>query len=292
MIQYLKNNEIDFKKYDACIEAAINTRIYAYSWYLNCVADNWDILVLNDYEAVMPLPWRQKYFIKYIYPPDWTQQLGVFSNDDTPETLILDFIKAIPKKFKKVTIQFNGVNIVKHKNVTERVNYILPLNLPYETLFKAFRKDRKYRLNQGKSKNLIVKNTTINELILVGKTDYSYLKINNKSYQRLKNLSKQLLENDNGFLLGVYDEKNHFLGGSMFLKDTTRITYLYSVATEKGKENQITSLVIAHVIKKFSSSCYVLDFEGSMIKGIASFYKSFGGKSEEYFSFQNSILLF
>ena len=90
MIQYLKNKEIDFKKYDACIEAAINSRIYAYSWYLNIVADNWDALVLNDYEAVMPLPWRQKYFIKYIYPPAWTQQLGVFSSAEVNETLMME----------------------------------------------------------------------------------------------------------------------------------------------------------------------------------------------------------
>ena len=73
MIRYIRRKEIDIAKYDACIETAINARIYAYSWYLDIVADNWDILVLNDYEAVMPLPWRSKYFIKYVYPPAWTQ---------------------------------------------------------------------------------------------------------------------------------------------------------------------------------------------------------------------------
>ena len=70
MIQYLKNKEIDFKKYDACIAAAINSRIYAYSWYLNIVADNWDALVLNDYEAVMPLPifrLKKAFFFKKQY---------------------------------------------------------------------------------------------------------------------------------------------------------------------------------------------------------------------------------
>ena len=60
MIQYLKNNEIDIEKYDNCIKSSLNSRIYAFSWYLNIVADNWDVLVLNDYEAVMPLPFLKR----------------------------------------------------------------------------------------------------------------------------------------------------------------------------------------------------------------------------------------
>ena len=82
MIYYLKRNQLDDNKYNSCIKQSKNSRIYAFSWYLDCVADNWDALVLNDYEAVMPLPWRQKYVIKYIYPPAWTQQLGVFSPNE------------------------------------------------------------------------------------------------------------------------------------------------------------------------------------------------------------------
>ena len=101
MIYYVKRKDLDLKKYDACIDNAINSRIYGYSWYLDIVADNWDALVLNDYEAVMPLPWRQKYFIKYIYPPAWTQQLGVFSNFKIEADLVEQFVNSIPKKFKK-----------------------------------------------------------------------------------------------------------------------------------------------------------------------------------------------
>ena len=37
MIQHLKYNEIDFKKYDDCIDTSNNTRIYAYSYYLDSI---------------------------------------------------------------------------------------------------------------------------------------------------------------------------------------------------------------------------------------------------------------
>ncbi|WP_373942482.1 hypothetical protein OEG92_04340 [Polaribacter sejongensis] len=69
MIQYVKRKDLNILKYDACIENSIQSRIYAFSWYLDIVADNWDVLVLGDYKAVMPLPWKQKYFIKYITQP-------------------------------------------------------------------------------------------------------------------------------------------------------------------------------------------------------------------------------
>ena len=47
MIHYVKRKDLDLNKYDACINNAINSRIYGYSWYLDIVADNWDVLVLN-----------------------------------------------------------------------------------------------------------------------------------------------------------------------------------------------------------------------------------------------------
>ena len=76
MIRFVNRNQIDVEKYNYCIEKAIQSRIYAYAWYLDIVADNWSVLVLDDYDAVMPLPWKIKYGIKYITQPFFTQQLG------------------------------------------------------------------------------------------------------------------------------------------------------------------------------------------------------------------------
>ena len=151
MIHYLKRKDIDIFKYNACIEAAINSRIYAFSWYLDIVADNWDALVLNDYEAVMPLPWRQKYFVKYVYPPAWTQQLGVFSSFKIEAYVVKQFINAIPKKFKKITVQFNAENDVSSFKTEKRTNYILKLDKPFEEIYKGFNKNRKRDLKKAET---------------------------------------------------------------------------------------------------------------------------------------------
>ena len=79
MIYFVKRNQIDEEKYNNCIATSLQSRMYAYSWYLDIVADNWNVLVLDDYEAVMPLPFHKKFLISYISQPFFTQQLGVFS---------------------------------------------------------------------------------------------------------------------------------------------------------------------------------------------------------------------
>ena len=286
MIHYLKRNKVNVEKYDFCIKNALNSRIYAYSWYLDIVADNWDVLVLNDYEAVMPLPWRQKYFIKYIYPPAWTQQLGVFSSNTISEELIVSFIKAIPRKFKKITIQFNSGNVFKHKNITERVNYILPLNRSYEEVYKEYRADRKNRVKQGYRNNLSIKEVNIQSLIEIGKRYYSYLNINNDDYLKLKKLAFYALKKKNRFITGIERNDGSILGGVLFLESKSRITYLFSVVTDEGKNKQVTSSIIDSLIKDKISSNKTLDFEGSMIDGIADFYRSFGGKKELYYLYK------
>ncbi len=79
MIHYLKNSEIDFEKWDACVAQATNSLIYGYAFYLNAMSENWDALVFGNYEAVMPLVWRKKKGIKYLYQQAFTQQLCIFS---------------------------------------------------------------------------------------------------------------------------------------------------------------------------------------------------------------------
>src|SRR3979490_534895 len=98
-IRYLPNQQIDKSKWDKCIDEAGNGLIYAYSAYLDHMSKQWDALVLNDYESVMPLTWNMKYGIRYLYQPFLCAQLGLFGND-LNSGLLDEFLKAIPAKFQ------------------------------------------------------------------------------------------------------------------------------------------------------------------------------------------------
>src|SRR4051812_9502016 len=98
-IRYVKRNEIDVSSWNNCISKASNGLIYAQSHFLDAMCSNWDALVLNDYEGVMPLPWRKKWGFYYIYPPYFIPCLGVFGNNIN-QSLMQLFLSHIPNNFK------------------------------------------------------------------------------------------------------------------------------------------------------------------------------------------------
>jgi hypothetical protein len=249
---------------------------------LDIVADHWDVLVKGDYEAVMPLPWRQKYFIKYVYPPVWTQQLGVFSPVNIDSVLLNSFIKSIPFKFKKVTLQLNSGNAVLLDRET-RINYILPLSNSYSEIRTKFRKDRKTRLNKVlKNTNLkLVENVSNEEMFNLFRDYYSNkVTVMNSDYKKLDRILN--CPSSDVFILGVHDQNSELLSAGVFLKTKNRIVYIFSASSSIGKSMQCSTLIINTVIERYSNTQYLLDFEGSMIAGVASFYRSFGSYSERY----------
>src|SRR5690348_11039510 len=74
--------KIDKIKWDECIEQSECSLIYATYDYLNCICDHWHGVVAGDYEAVMPLPWRKKFGIRYSYDVPFIQQSGCFIKSD------------------------------------------------------------------------------------------------------------------------------------------------------------------------------------------------------------------
>ncbi len=284
-IKYLPRTKLNIEKYNACIDNSINSRIYAYSWYLDIVTDDWDALVLGDYTAVMPLPKRKKHGLNYIYLPSWVQQLGVFSRSDIDENLILSFISKIPKKFVLVDYFFNSLNEFNHKKLGKRDNFILRLNTNYELLRKNYSKSRKWSINQAKKANLRIEETEdLQNLIHLFKINKGKELRNSKfDFKILDKLIINLRGQKNSKILEIKNEKSNLIGGAVFLYDNNRITYLFSAIDAEGRNKQVMSYLIDHVIKQNSNSNLIFDFEGSMIPEIASFFKSFGAELETYY---------
>ncbi len=282
MIRCIHRDELDIIKYDYCIENSKQSLIYGYSWYLDIVSEHWSVLVLDDYKAVMPLPWKKKYSIKYIVQPFFCQQLGVFSLEE--DKSITDvFIEAIPKEFRKIYLQFSALNkISKDKVTSERINYILSLQGSYKDIYKKFSKGRKHAIKQGVKNELSVSNFSIDELISIAKKHYAFKDFSLKEYNLLKRLVINLQKKNKVALLGTRNEKDILIGGAVFLMDQTRIIYLFSVMSSEGKEKQVASFLLNTVIEKYAETNYILDFEGSMIDSIASFFRSFGAIEEHY----------
>jgi hypothetical protein len=63
----------------------------------------------------------------------------------------------------------------------------------------------------------------------------------------------------------------------MFLVETLgRKTILFVANTPQSRERRIGTIAVNDLIRSYSSTRFILDFDGSSIPSIASFYQSFG----------------
>ncbi|MDA3891356.1 MAG: hypothetical protein PF517_06780 [Salinivirgaceae bacterium] len=291
-IKYLKHNEIDKHKWDGCLDAAKNRLIYGYSWYLDIVCENWDALILDNYRAVMPLPWKSKFGIKFIYHPFFSQQLGVFYKEGISFNLA-DFIGAIPKIFLKYEFALNYNNACEILPLNKRVNYLLNLNKKYDELLARY--DTKCRRNVKLSKNeddvSLVNNLPINILLNL-KKENAKNDLTEHHYRTMHSLLSHLIDKKMAFIIGVSDKNNILLGAAAFIHKPNRIIYLFSASSTLGKKKRVMYRILDHVIFENAEKNIFLDFEGSMIESIARFFRSFGGKTETYYRINKSRIPF
>lgn len=281
-ITYLEQKEIDKQAWDRCIDDAPNGLIYAYSFYLDAMADHWDGLVLNDYEAVMPLPWRKKSGIYYLYQPFLTAQLGLFGNTINGALLEL-FFKAIPSKFKLWEFSLNHQNKFEFGRFTlfQRTNYVLNLQQPYEILYNNYRENSRRNIRKCIQYGCYVKkDIDINGIIELNK-----LQAKNSSEKDYQNFSRlyQFLKNRNAAeTYGIYSKQNELQASCVFVFSHNRAYYILVGNHPNGRTLGASHALIDAFIKDHATLNLVLDFEGSDLRNLAFFYSSFGAEEERY----------
>ena len=284
LIKYIQREHLDEEKYNDCIENSIQSNSYAFSWYLDIVCDNWDVLVLDDYEAVMPIPWRKKYGIKYVYPPLWVLQLGVYSNEAINEN---EFLTHLFSTFKFVELRMNTHNNFElySEFLQSKQCQKLVLNTTYSSILSKYRKDRKKDLQKATTADLIEKwNDHPSNLIELFKNNIGKRTPNIKEndYQNLEKLIAICIQKKVGEILAVYDKKNKLVASVFLLKHKNSITKLISSTNLKDRKNGANTFLIDRVIFKYHKDFSVFNFGGSSIKSVASFSKSFGAETEKY----------
>ena len=288
MIKYLKQDEIDYELWDNCIANSINSYIYAYSWYLDIVAGEWDALVEDDYKSVFPLPFRNKYGIKYVYQPPFTQQLGLFSTELKGKDKLQEFILSIPKEFKLTEINLNKhyhINESTEYKLIDNVNIELDLAEEYDVLSKKFSSNLKRNIKKGIKNNLSCsENIKPESLITLFKNNKAkeVSAYNEEDYQRLARLMYSLLSKQRASIHGVFSEMNSLLGALFILNDNRRFIFIFSGLSDEGKEKGAMPFLINDFIRNNSGSNMVFDFEGSNDEGVARFYLSFGSNKYHY----------
>lgn len=293
-IRYIQHKDIDKQKWDSCISNAENSLIYAYTWWLDNISPGWHALVLNDYEAVMPLTWREKYGIYYLYQPFCTAALGVF-NKSGIDISVADFLNAIPAAFKYWDIDLNEKNWIEDKEIAyERVNQMLNLSESYDSTSKKYSRLAKRTLNKAKENNLIVERGNKAELIVdLYKKEYQHWHVNKADdYAALVKCCEIAVEKK---MAETYIAKSP--GGEIFsfyiiLKDDNFVYSLLGGSTAKGKQTGAFYFLTDIAISDNCDMGKIFRFEGSDEEGINFFNKQFGANAIKYLHVKQNKLPF
>ncbi|MGB0457127.1 MAG: hypothetical protein ACPGGH_02265 [Chitinophagales bacterium] len=293
--RWVTREEIDDKRWNGVVHFAPNAMPYAYTWYLDAVAMEWDGLIAGDYEAVFPVPFRQKWGISYAYQPPFTQQLGMYSQQGSQVIDIEGALSLLVERFPLVEIQLNSGNAVPdHFNTKPRPNFELALNAPYEeieakysgNLKRSLKKAEKFAIHTTQS----ISPETFTSFYLrhMRSKDVS---IDSTTKHTMHRLIYKAQSYGLGSIIGAYVE-DELVAANFFLSGPMRIINLMPVSSPKGKEVFAMHVIMNQCVIKNADQMKYLDFEGSAIDGVARFYKGFGAERNQYAFVQHEALSF
>jgi hypothetical protein len=290
MIRYLKHEDIDKEQWNIALRNCQNRIVYATSWYLDIVSPDWEALVEDNYKSIMPLPAKKRYGLAYLIQPLFVQQLGIFSPDPVNHGLVDSYLQAIPKKFLWQCFYWNSKNPINHiPGSSVRINYELSLDRTYESIFSDYSENTKRNLVKAGKAAIHVEKTNnfcgFHECYQL----HNKLSPNEIEVFQLQQIIDASVSKNTGQIMLARDAKKEIVAGAFFLTEFDSIIYLTSFVYPKGYSHSAMFLLMDDLIKRYSSSRNLFDFEGSMVPGIARFFSGFGAVESEYFEYKRHL---
>jgi lipid II:glycine glycyltransferase (peptidoglycan interpeptide bridge formation enzyme) len=188
---------------------------------------------------------------------------------------IVDFQPFIWKKFKVIP------------NYTYRIN----LNQTLYTIQSNFDSKNRNVINKAIKEGVTISENSLNKTELFKFFNETLNTTDANIYnQELKNIFHVFANDSNSFSIEAF--KNGDLLGSVFcVFDKHVCFYLLGGVNKKSGIQGVNNLLIQSSIQKSKElGCSTFDFEGSMIKGVEKFFRSFGGELVTYFTVNKALL--
>lgn len=299
MIKFYKHSEIDKESWNRCITTSSSSTIFADYDFLTLANPQWNALVEDDYQSVMPLPWRKKHGINYIYNPFFYSRLGIFSQKTCTPQLVRDFVCAIPKQYALVQINLNESNpeeLISGKWY-HQISHRLSLNDSYSSIYQNFASNHKRNIKSARghfpSLDTDICLSDIIDLFRKNRGKDRNIKIKDVDYGFFLRMSEYAQQHELLDLWGARDEDGRLLAGAVFLRDGNRIWFWFSGRDETQAHKKAMFFLMDEYILQHAQQPLSLDFNGSRNENVARFYAGFGGQKYTFpaLAFCNSPLM-
>ncbi len=284
MIQFLERQDIDVNRWNDVLKSSPSETLYAYSWYLDAASDNWSAMVMDDYQFIMPVPWRKKYGIKYAYHPMSVQQLGVFGTEIVSADILKEFLSSLKRHFKFGDYRLNSQNLFEGEigfKTSDAINHELNLNNSYDDIAKKYSTNAARNIRKSYLGNLEFRTDIELDELLKLKIEHSELDKSTQFYDWINLLYSTVIENYGAAIYGVKLDGD-IQAAAMFGFSKSRAIYLMSVSNSRGKETRAMFRIVDSFIRDYSGKSVLLDFEGSNNPAIARFFSGFGARALTY----------
>ena len=256
-ITYIKHDQIDYHRWDDCINKSANGVIYANSWYLDSVCEKWDAIVDKEYQTIMPVPLVKKRGKWRIKESSWLVQLGIFSTYPVSEEILKHYIAFLLQRYKRWQLPLNvhnprEINNIKlNERFVRRKDLIYPVNLQ-KSISQAdneTEKGEEMSITRGLQLAVIINFV----LRMYGK------KIKDEELLALRRLISFSSRIGFGSAYSVYSSTNNLIGLTYVIRFHNRVYMLFCVADEHTNRKKVFQLLLNRLYSDFEKKDLVLE---------------------------------
>ncbi|HYX09479.1 MAG TPA: hypothetical protein VE912_22300 [Bacteroidales bacterium] len=282
-LKWLRNKEIDYNRWDKCIQHSFNGSVFAFSWFLDIVSPDWGALVDEEYESVMPLPGRR--FINYpvIRQPSWAASLGIYSVGLLKSGTIEAFIKSIPADYSTVNLYLNKYNRLNGSEAylkRWKKSYELDLINDYQKIRSRYSSNTIAKLEQSeKAKLTIVRGLQPNEIInLYNRSNIKRPVLKKEKEASLRMIISSAIRFKMGELYGIYSANNTLCAAGFFIWSHNKVYLLFRALNYTGSQSKAQYFLIDQFIRQHAGKNTVLNLEYMKTRNEEHMCLGFGAK--------------
>jgi len=301
----LSREQIDAQTWDNHIHNSQQCVIYALSWYLDIVCEQWEALVwpsAEDFSIAMPLPVRRKLGIRVLYQPLFCQYSGIFSKHELQAEQCEAFLQVLAARFYYISnYTFSPENYpvmdslcLKSFELQVFQTHWLHFAQPYPALYAAYSKDRRKNLKRSRGIDWeFVESEDLGPLIALFAENHAagIGSIKADAYQVLRRLGERCIQNGCGRLWYAY-ARSRIGAGMLLAQYHGRVIYLFNAADHAGRKGNARAVMLDSYFRENTATKSVFDFESPQKESIAGYYAGFGAVATPFYCIKRNALPF
>ncbi len=248
----------------------ISASVFTKSWYLDSVAENWCVLVNDDYSRGIALPYSKRAGVEVLYSPifgRYSELIGEFTDEE---------LTLVKERFKVIEFACRQELFDKPE---EKIYQVIS---DFESRKLGSQAKRSLKKAEKSGFSVVLTNDYSNVLTKVKEElNHKFTGVTEKSLNALEQLFGNAKQAEAIKVFNVVGDGN--LGGIVCFESKDQLLYVKGAVDSKTKANGGMYLALNSAIEYAKEHQLKFDFGGSNVEGVKRFNYNLGGVDEVYF---------